>query len=213
MYTGMIMTGVDYEDMILSKLQSYGFKAHKTGKEDGGVDIIASITVKDVEYTFNIQCKYWNKAVDNKPIQEVFSGTTYHKNGGRPVVITNNEFTVDARLYADKLQVELIGRPEWIAFDTLVKTGKLPLTEKKGLFGLILGIQAKQQSYMEQAIRDNQVSISDIKDTSIEDINNSFDIVKEYYREAAELQQKAADYQQKALQIQRKTIIKSLNHL
>ena len=47
-----------------------------------------------------------------KPIQEAFTGCHYFGNDGTPVVITNNRVTVEARQYARKLGVEVIGKPE-----------------------------------------------------------------------------------------------------
>ena len=106
------LTGADFENTILNILVSLGFDAHLTGKEDRGIDIIASKTVDEKAYKFYIQCKFWNTTVGMKPIQEAFTGCHYFGNDGTPVVITNNRVTIEARQYARKLGVEVIGKAE-----------------------------------------------------------------------------------------------------
>lgn len=106
------LTGADFENTILNILVNLGFDAHLTGKEDRGIDIIASKTVDEKAYKFYIQCKFWNTTVGMKPIQEAFTGCHYFGNDGTPVVITNNRVTIEARQYARKLGVEVIGKAE-----------------------------------------------------------------------------------------------------
>lgn len=93
------LTGADFENTILNILVNLGFDAHLTGKEDRGIDIIASKTVDEKAYKFYIQCKFWNTTVGMKPIQEAFTGCHYFGNDGTPVVITNNRVTIEARQY------------------------------------------------------------------------------------------------------------------
>lgn len=105
-------TGTDFENLVMDILNENGFTAKKTGSNDGGIDIVAESTTKPKTYTFNIQCKFFNRPLSKAPIQEVFSGTHYYGNGGRPVVITNNRVTTEARVYAKRLGVEIIGDAE-----------------------------------------------------------------------------------------------------
>lgn len=109
-------TGVDFENRIVDVFRLLGFKATKTGSNDGGIDIIVEGTVEDTLRKFYIQCKFYNRPLGKSPIQEVYSGTHYYGNDGTPVVITNNHVTVEARLYANKLGVEIISDTEWVEF-------------------------------------------------------------------------------------------------
>ena len=118
-------TGIDYENKVVSMLMGLGFKAQRVGKNDNGVDIFSSITIDGVEYKFNIQCKYYNTPLGKAPIQQVFTGTSYYNNGGIPVVITNNSVTYEARIYAKKLGVEIIGDIEKEEMRQVIKTKTL----------------------------------------------------------------------------------------
>ena len=80
-------TGTDFENKIVDFLSKYGFMAQKTGSNDGGIDIVATSDTVPTKYTFNIQCKYFNRPLGKAPIQEVYSGTHYYDNGATPVVI------------------------------------------------------------------------------------------------------------------------------
>lgn len=68
-------TGTDFENRVVEILNRYGFNAKKTGKSDGGIDIVATGTTSPKTYSFNIQCKYFNKPLGKAPIQEVYTGT------------------------------------------------------------------------------------------------------------------------------------------
>lgn len=105
--------GKDFENGVVAFLNKNGFTANRVGNNDGGVDIIAKSNTEPVEYTFNIQCKYFNKPVGKTPIQEVYTGTQYYGNGGYPVVITNNRVTTEARVYAKRVGVEVIDEQVW----------------------------------------------------------------------------------------------------
>ena len=45
-------TGIEYENRVVSMLTRLRFKAQRVGKNDSGVDIFASIKIKDTEYKF-----------------------------------------------------------------------------------------------------------------------------------------------------------------
>ena len=83
-------TGTDFENLMVRFLGEHGFRAKKTGSNDGGIDIIATSITRPIKYSFNIQCKFFNKPLSKAPIQEVYAGTHYYNNGAAPVVITNN---------------------------------------------------------------------------------------------------------------------------
>ena len=84
-------SGFEFEEGLVDYLRSSRFEANRTGKSDCGIDIVAvSNTVP--KYTFNIQCKYQNAPLGKRAVQEVYTGTAYYGNGGKPVVVTNNMY-------------------------------------------------------------------------------------------------------------------------
>lgn len=66
------LTGADFENTILNILVNLGFDAHLTGKEDRGIDIIASKTVDEKAYKFYIQCKFWNTTVGQHEALKIY---------------------------------------------------------------------------------------------------------------------------------------------
>lgn len=87
-------TGTDFENKTLDFLRLAGLKAERTGgANDGGIDIVASVNIQGAEYSYFIQCKYYNKPLGKHPIQEAYTGAAFYNNIGKPVVITNNEVT------------------------------------------------------------------------------------------------------------------------
>ena len=95
-------SGIDFENTVVKFLRCLAFEANRTGKDDGGIDIVATTSILSTKYTFYIQCKYFNTPLGKHPIQEVYAGTNYYGGNGKPVVITNNKVTVDARVYGTK---------------------------------------------------------------------------------------------------------------
>lgn len=91
-------TGTDFENLMVQFLGEHGFRAKKTGSNDGGIDIVATSITRPIKYSFNIQCKFFNKPLSKAPIQEVYAGTHYYNNGAAPVVITNDWVTAEARI-------------------------------------------------------------------------------------------------------------------
>lgn len=99
-------SGTEFENKTVDFLRLAGLTANRVGKaNDGGIDIEASVNIQGVKYSYYIQCKYYNKPLGKGPIQEVYSGAAFYNNIGKPVVITNNEVTFNARTYAKKLGV------------------------------------------------------------------------------------------------------------
>lgn len=109
-------SGIELEGWVCDLLRKLSFPADRVGKNDSGVDIIARATWNGKVHRFYIQCKYYNKPVGKTPVHEVFAGTAFHKDYGRPVVIVNNTMTYEARRYAKELGVEIIAEPEWAEF-------------------------------------------------------------------------------------------------
>ena len=116
-------SGIEFEGWVCDLLRKLSFPADRVGKNDSGVDIIARATWNGKVHRFYIQCKYYNKPVGKTPVHEVFAGTAFHKDYGRPVVIVNNTMTYEARRYAKELGVEIIAEPEWAEFEDIIKNG------------------------------------------------------------------------------------------
>ena len=53
-------TGTDFENKTVELLRLVGFTADKTGRNDGGIDIVATMNIHSKEYKYCIQCKYFN---------------------------------------------------------------------------------------------------------------------------------------------------------
>ena len=120
-------SGTDFESLMVQFLGEHGFRAKKTGSNDGGIDTIATSITKPIKYSFNIQCKFFNKPLSKAPIQEVYAGTHYYNNGAAPVVITNNRVTAEARIFAKKLGVEIIADAEWTEIKQVIDSKKIAI--------------------------------------------------------------------------------------
>ena len=216
-------TGVDFENKTLEFLRLAGFNADKTGRNDGGIDIIATKDVNDFQYKFYIQCKYFNTTLGRHPIQEVYAGANYYadSNGkGIPVVITNNRVTREARLYAKRLGVEIIGDAEWQELKLIRDTNAVtnPNTHK-GLFGLIIAKQLEYMSHAQSADYLKSVLAPDEPEGGIIDdeglalqIKNEFDEAEEFIKESARLYYRATQNQQKAMTLHKQAILRQLRH-
>ena len=113
-----IKTGFEFEEKMVTVLRFCKLDANRVGRNDGGVDIIATFTAENKkQYTFYIQCKFQNATVGKHPVQEVYTGRDYYDKDrtAYPVVITNNYMTLETRCYAKKLGVEVITATEWLA--------------------------------------------------------------------------------------------------
>ena len=66
-------TGTEFESYVVDFLNNHHFNARRVGKNDGGVDIIATYSKDNEEFEFYIQCKFHNKVIGNSATQEVFT--------------------------------------------------------------------------------------------------------------------------------------------
>ena len=99
-----VETGKQFEDLMIRVLRDAGMVVHDTPtSNDYGADLI-------IEYNNHRiagQCKYYEKAVGVKAVQEVIGALSYYQCDAG-VVITNNEFTQQADNLASANQVLLI---------------------------------------------------------------------------------------------------------
>lgn len=208
-------TGTDFENKTVDFLRQAGFDAAKIGgANDGGIDIVASVNIQDVKYSYYIQCKYYNKPLGKNPIQEVFTGAAFYGNAGKPVVITNNEVTISARTYAKKVGVEIIADSEWEEIKEAYYSKKAKL-KYSGLMGIVISGIIKNSKYAIQAVANESTHI--ISNLSEKDkyklqLQSDFDIAEEYLKEEERLQLKAFKYRRMALERQKKAILASLDY-
>lgn len=210
-------SGTDYELWVLNLLTINGFNAKRTGKDDNGIDIIAEIDINEQKFTFFIQCKFYNKPVAKAPIQEVYTGSVYYGNSGKPVVITNNIVTADALKYAKSLGVEVICQYE---FDELVQivNEKLTVNDIKkhtGMLGIIIGQYLKDIEYLNNSVNDEYVNVPEIQDRTEEmkeEYLNSYNTANGLIRESEQLQRVAMMKYQQAMEIHKEAMIRHLNY-
>ena len=209
-------TGTDFENKIVEFLSKYGFMAQKTGSNDGGIDIVATSDTVPIKYTFNIQCKYFNRPLGKAPIQEVYSGTHYYDNGATPVAITNNRVTAEARVFAKKLGVEIIGDAEWTEIKQVIDAGKVINPNVHiGLMGLLLSFITQDRNYLNSVMKslkgDVQKAPSDKEQLKLE-LVSALDEAEEFIKESAYYQQRAAQCSQKALSLQKQALLRNLDY-
>lgn len=205
-------TGTDFEKGCIELLQHCGFEASGTGKEDKGVDIIASITINGTFKKYYIQCKYQNKTLSMHPVQEVFTGTHYRGADGVPVLITNNHVSYKARQYAKALGIEIIAAPEWIELKEAYRNKHIINSNRTGLVGILIGILSGNQEF---ATHNLQIPIVKPDDPSLlkATIIDEFDKLLEYRKEADRLRQQASILEQKAIIMQREEVLRHLGFL
>ena len=220
-------TGTDFENLMVRFLGEQGFRAKKTGSNDGGIDIVATSITRPIKYSFNIQCKFFNKPLSKAPIQEVYAGTHYYNNGAAPVVITNNRVTAEARIFAKKLGVEIIADAEWTEIKQVIDSKKIANPNVHGgLMGILLAFITSDSGYLKMvssAIQktdlrlrlskaaDNTKNKTDKEQLKLE-LLSAFDAAEEFIRESAYYQQKAAQCSQKALSLQKQALLKNLDY-
>ena len=104
------LTGVEFEKVVGSIYKSMGFNVIFTPTSgDYGVDVIAESNGKKIA----IQAKRYSKPVGVSAVQEVASGSIFYK-ANKAVVISNTEFTENAKKLAGQLNVQLIGKRQLI---------------------------------------------------------------------------------------------------
>lgn len=110
------MSGQAFEAVVQRLLQFRGFQVgNLRGSNDYGVDLIAT---KGAE-RFAVQVKRSKSRVSRTAVSDAVAGRDYREYGcNAAMVVTNNEFTDDAREVARGTGCVLVGRPEllrWIA--------------------------------------------------------------------------------------------------
>lgn len=197
-------SGDHFEFAVCTTLQTFGFKAYRTGNDDRGVDIIAEAPLKDITPKFYIQCKCHNKSIGLAPIQEVYAGCHLRGNDGYPVVITNNIVTHNARVAAAQLGVEIIGEGEWRELENAYRQQKILNTCRYGLLGILMGSSTGDYEHIQRCADNLTQSKSSNHQDTVEPISNNTElspeqqIIKQKYEEALICEQEAAELEQQA---------------
>lgn len=205
-------TGIDFEKGCVEILEYCGFKAFQTGREDKGVDIIATITLNENVKKYYIQCKYQNKTLSMSPVQEIFTGTHYRGADGTPVLITNNHVSYQARQYANALSVEIISAPEWMELKEAYQNKRIINSNRPGLAGILVGILSGSKEFVTHSLQISTAK-TDNKDVLKTIVTDEFDKALEYRKEADRLRQQASDFEKKAIIAQKEGVLKQLGFL
>lgn len=211
---GNCHTGKDFEYRTVDFLRMAGFIANKTGANDGGIDIVAKMNIQNCEYQFYIQCKFYNRPLGKAPIQEAFTGTHFYGNAGKPVVITNNEVTFNARMYAKRIGVEIIADAEWEEIKEAC-ISKKARNQHSGLMGIIISSAIKSPEYAKQAVMTEAKHIAQELDAMQKyklQLQTDFDVAEECLKEAERLQLRSMKYQRLAFERQKKAVLANLEH-
>lgn len=208
-------SGTDYEIWVMTLLEKSGLKAHRTGKDDNGVDMIAMIEIDGTHHKYYIQCKFYNRPVGKAPVQEVYAGCNYYGNDGIPVVITNNRMTSEAVKYANRLGVEIISQYEFNELYHMVQQNLNVsiMGEKCGLLGVIIGHHFNDNEYIIRAVNGKKQAVENERKTDYEqEINQIFDEAEQLMKESAEMQMLSNLKMKKAMELQRTALIKHINY-
>lgn len=103
------LTGYEFEEFISNFFEYIGFSTTLTAQSgDNGIDVIA----RSRHYSIGIQTKlYYNHNVNNKAIQEVYSGKSYY-HLDYAMAITNWTYSPPAINLAKSLKVITINRAQ-----------------------------------------------------------------------------------------------------
>ena len=106
-YDSDTLTGLEFEEFVKELFEYLGFSSSLTSQSgDNGIDVVA----KHKHYSIGIQTKlYYNHNVNNKAVQEAYSGKSYYKLD-YAFVITNWKLSIPALNLAKSLNVIVIDR-------------------------------------------------------------------------------------------------------
>ena len=123
------MEGQEFEDYCAELLIAKGFENVETtpASHDYGIDIIAD---KD-GISYAIQCKCYSDPIGIRAVQEAYAGKDFYKSMVG-VVMTNQDFTKNAREFAEKLNIVL-----WDGDYVLGLIRDVGIPEKKRIQNLI----------------------------------------------------------------------------
>lgn len=103
------MNGYEFEDFIANLLRQKGFKVTQTDySNDGGVDLIAEYFKPLFSGKYIVQCKnYTNNLVGQPELRDLY-GVVMSEKANKGILITNSDFTTQAKNFAKDKNLELI---------------------------------------------------------------------------------------------------------
>ena len=114
--SGDMLSGEHYEILCRNLLQAQGWRVSATpATGDQGADLIADAGRRRIV----IQCKFYNRPVGNKAVQEAAAALAFHA-GDRAVVVSNAGFTRAARHLAAANAVLLLHHDQLAELDRLI---------------------------------------------------------------------------------------------
>lgn len=201
--------GTGFEDYTAKWLRKLGISANTTASDDGGVDIVASIVIKEITYKFYIQCKYQNRTLGTQPVHEIYSGTALYGGDGKPVIWTNNHISTSARDKGRRLGVEFIGYAELSEINSTIISRQQG--NRTGLLGIIEGIIVDNDSQVEQCAKGLTRSMRR-KEKKKDEILNLFEEAEVHARQSEKLQQDSAKEMKLAMDLQKEALLINLDY-
>lgn len=207
--------GVEFEAYVVDFLNKFELNAQRTKGDDGGVDVIATYSQNNVNYNFYIQCKFQNRIQGKEPIQEIYAGMHFRNDkNGHPVVITNNNFSIEAQKYARRLGVELIGKGE-IGLIGFANSDKIYTYNVGPLLSIILYTITGDKNFKKNIIfRDlpcenvEQLEKDSLKEQILKEFETAKDLVMEYEL----LQMKASAKLKEAIEVKKNAIVHGIEY-
>ena len=99
-------SGIDFENTVVKFLRCLAFEANKDREKT-----MAVLTLLRLQASYPRNIHFISSASTLTHLwvsirsKRFYAGTNYYGGNGKPVVITNNKVTVDARVYAKRLGV------------------------------------------------------------------------------------------------------------
>lgn len=110
-----VVTPYELEQMVEEQYTSMGYEAIATKKSgDQGADVIVKEPSTGLVTVVQVK-QYFDTKVGNKAVQEVLAGKEYY-DADRAIVMTTNYFTKSATELAEKTDVELMDRDDFLTF-------------------------------------------------------------------------------------------------
>lgn len=108
-------SGLEFEKLITSLLHRMDFEAVMTkASGDGGIDVVATLDKPLVGGRYLIQCKRFavGNLVGAATVREFYGAVTADGRAVKGILITTSDFTSQAKEFARRLPIELIGGPQ-----------------------------------------------------------------------------------------------------
>jgi hypothetical protein len=137
-----------FEDLIARLLEKMGLDVEETKRSgDGGVDVIAHSDEPITGGLFVIQCKKYSSKVGVPKVRDLY-GVVHHLNASKGILITNADFTQQAKDFAEGKPIELI---DGDALRTLLDRHSIACTLPEGMRRAV--VDERQLQYFRGLLR------------------------------------------------------------